>query len=103
MVCCDLRRSPLPDGFEDDIGTDTDELIRRQGGRAEFQATDVMVSSEMHAVAGLAVKAFGRLDVWVNNAGIFVGNASVVDEEKEAWDWTMSVNVKGTWLGCKAR
>lgn len=102
VVCSDLRKSPLPGGFEEEIGIDTDDLIRREGGQAQYEAADVTRAQDMHAVAARAVEAFGRLDVWVNNAGIFVINASVVDETEEAWDRTMAINVKGTWLGCKA-
>jgi NAD(P)-dependent dehydrogenase (short-subunit alcohol dehydrogenase family) len=102
VVCSDIRKSPLPDGFEDDIEVDTDELIRRHGGRADFIEANVMSAADMRAVVERAVSGFGRLDLFVNNAGIFVANASVVDEPEDAWDRTFDINVKGTWWGCKA-
>lgn len=102
VVCSDLRREPLPGGFEPDIDRTTDEVIVGAGGAATFVRADVTDAAEMDAVAQAATREFGRLDVWVNNAGIFVRNASVVDETEEDFDRTLAVNLKGTWLGCKA-
>jgi NAD(P)-dependent dehydrogenase (short-subunit alcohol dehydrogenase family) len=102
VVCSDLRREPLPAGFEEDIDQTTDEVIVAGGGQASFVRADVTVAAELDAVAREATSQFGRLDIWVNNAGIFVRNASVVDETEEEFDRTLAVNLKGTWLGCKA-
>jgi hypothetical protein len=102
VVCADVRKSALPQGFEEDIGVDTDELIRDNGGRAEYVEADVTSASAMDNGAARAVDAFGRLDVWVNNAGIFLGLASLLDESEETFDRTLAVNLKGTWLGCRA-
>jgi NAD(P)-dependent dehydrogenase (short-subunit alcohol dehydrogenase family) len=49
-----------------------------------------------------AVSNFGRLDIMVNNAGVFTGLAGIVEESEEAFDLTMAVNTKGVWLGCKS-
>src|SRR6185503_7631080 len=48
-----------------------------------------------------AVSSFGRLDVMVNNAGIFTGLHTIVDETEDEYDRTMAVNAKSVWLGCK--
>jgi NAD(P)-dependent dehydrogenase (short-subunit alcohol dehydrogenase family) len=102
VVCADLRRSPLPHGFEEDIDVDTDDVIRRHGGSAEYVEADVTSAEAMERTAARAVEAFGRLDVWVNNAGTFMGLAALLDESEEAFDRTLAVNLKGTWLGCRA-
>src|SRR5438105_1441718 len=48
------------------------------------------------------VKAFGKLDVLYNNAGIFPAkDHSVVDTDEAIWDQVLSVNVKGVYLVCK--
>jgi NAD(P)-dependent dehydrogenase (short-subunit alcohol dehydrogenase family) len=102
VMCADLRKSPLPQGFEEDIGVDTDDAIRQSGGRAEYVEADVTSAAANDRAAARAVEAFGRLDVWVNNAGTFMGLASLLDESEATFDRTLSINLKGTWLGCRA-
>jgi short-subunit dehydrogenase len=46
------------------------ERIRQEGGEATYLAGDVADPQVLQAVARLAVDAFGRIDTWVNNAGI---------------------------------
>ncbi|WP_105034880.1 SDR family NAD(P)-dependent oxidoreductase [Cryobacterium aureum] len=55
----------------------------------------------MSEVVKTAVSQYGRLDVMVNNAGIFTGLATIVDESEENSDKTIAVNLKGVWIGSK--
>jgi NAD(P)-dependent dehydrogenase (short-subunit alcohol dehydrogenase family) len=48
-----------------------------------------------------AASHFGRLDIMVNNAGIFPGLHTMLDESEEVFDSAMAVNAKGVWLCCK--
>lgn len=43
------------------------------------------VAAQVNAAADLAVGAFGRLDIFVNNAEIFRGSRHIVDEAIEAY------------------
>ncbi len=43
--------------------------IRARGGKAIAVATDVTDNSAVEALAAAAVREFGHLDIWVNNAG----------------------------------
>lgn len=101
VVCSDIRKSALKEGYEEDIQTDTDDVIRQEGGRAEYVDCDTTKASDVQAVVDRAVSAFGRLDIMVNNAGVFTGLHTIVDETEEQYDFTMAVNAKGVWLGCK--
>jgi NAD(P)-dependent dehydrogenase (short-subunit alcohol dehydrogenase family) len=102
VICVDLRKSPLPEGYEEDIAIDTDDVIRVHGGRASYFEADVTSADGLDAAARCAVDTFGRLDVWINNAGVFLGMASLLDESEAAFDRTLAINLKGTWLGCRA-
>ena len=101
VVCSDVKKSAREGGYEGDIQTDTDDVIRNEGGRAEYLDCDVTKASDVQAVIDRAVSAFGRLDIMVNNAGVFTDLHTIVDETEEQYDFTMAVNAKGVWLGCK--
>jgi NAD(P)-dependent dehydrogenase (short-subunit alcohol dehydrogenase family) len=78
--------------------------IRNRGGRAIFQSTDISSEAAVQDAVRAAVKAFGRLDVIVNNAAATdtlrgSGERPVVDEPTETFDRMMKVNVYGPfWL-----
>ncbi len=44
--------------------------IEKLGGKAAYQVTDVTDDNQVEALAKLAIDKFGRIDVWLNNAGI---------------------------------
>src|SRR5215207_7355696 len=46
------------------------ETIRRTGGRAVYAVADVAESTQVDAVADTAIREFGRIDTWVNNAAV---------------------------------
>ncbi len=46
------------------------EDIRRQGGRAIHVVADVAVPAQVDGIADVAVREFGRIDTWVNNAAV---------------------------------
>ncbi len=101
VVCSDIRKSALKEGYEEDIEKDTDDVIRDEGGRAEYVDCDTTKASDVQALVDRAVSAFGRLDIMVSNAGVFTDLHTIVDETEEQYDFTMAVNAKGVWLGCK--
>jgi len=101
VVCSDIRKSALAGGYEPDINVETEAVINNAGGRAVFIAADASKSADMQQLVAETVKAFGRLDIMVNNAGVFTEMHTIVDETEEQYDYTMNVNAKGVWLGCK--
>ena len=49
---------------------DATEAIRRDGGRAVYAAADVADAGQVDRVADTALREFGRIDTWVNNAAV---------------------------------
>jgi NAD(P)-dependent dehydrogenase (short-subunit alcohol dehydrogenase family) len=56
---------------EGDLRRAVDE-IRAEGGRAVYQVTDVADAAQVAQLADTALREFGRIDSWVNNAGVAV-------------------------------
>jgi short-subunit dehydrogenase len=49
---------------------DVARTIRHNGGQALVVPTDVSQASQMEALAEAAIRRFGRIDLWFNNAGV---------------------------------
>lgn len=78
--------------------------IEALGRQAISIAADVSDASQVEGMIRQALKQFGRIDILVNNAGSRPGRdrVPVIDLDEEAWDTVQRVNVKGTFLCCKA-
>lgn len=61
---------------------------------------DVSSSESVAALAALTDKTFGRLDIWVNNAGTFPP-AELIETTDEQWELVQNVNLRGTFFGCR--
>jgi 3-oxoacyl-[acyl-carrier protein] reductase len=68
---------------------------------AVFQRCDVAEPEDIHAVVAAAIERFGRLDIMVQNAGIFPLN-DLVDIPVEEWDRVLKVNLRGSFLATQA-
>jgi 3-oxoacyl-[acyl-carrier protein] reductase len=69
-----------------------------------FVEVDVRDPASTEAMAEAVVERFGRIDVLINNAGYFTQIVKKPFEELtvEEWDLAFAVNVRGTWLCCRA-
>jgi NAD(P)-dependent dehydrogenase (short-subunit alcohol dehydrogenase family) len=82
-------------------GEETVRLVREAGGEALFVRADVSKGADVEAMIGRTIEAFGGLDCAHNNAGIVETRAASADMSEEAFDRTIAVNLKGTWLCMK--
>ena len=73
-----------------------DEIVS-SGGKAAAFAMDVTDKKQIDAVFDAVIKKFKKLDVLVNNAGIFRPKPALELTEKD-WQLTMDINLKGYFL-----
>ena len=77
------------------------ERIVKEGGKAIFIRADVRKAEECRHAVKETLRAFDRLDILFNNAGVFYPHTTL-DCTEEEWDLQMDVNLKGTFLMAKA-
>ena len=75
--------------------------IERYGGRAEVVPTDVADNAQVERLADVAVERFGRIDTWVNDAGVSV-YGTVDNLELDEIERVLQVNLFGPIYGMKA-
>jgi NAD(P)-dependent dehydrogenase (short-subunit alcohol dehydrogenase family) len=76
------------------------EEITRTGMDAEVFVTDVSREPDVQALVEAILHKWGRLDVLVNNAGIYL-QADAVATQEAAWNKLMAVNLTGSFLCIK--
>ena len=81
-------------------GRKTEAQINENGGKCLFVRLDVTSEDDWRRAVGAAVARFGKLDVLVNNAGIFP-LGQVEGTSQEMWDRVLAINAKGVFLGTK--
>src|SRR6266852_37754 len=85
----------------DERGRQTAKEIEAAGGQALYVSLDVTQEASWAAAMEATVKKFGKLDVLVNNAGIFNGKG-VEEASLDEWHKLVAVNLTGVVLGTRA-
>src|SRR5690242_20162015 len=62
---------------------------------------DVTVGADFERAGAAAQDRFGPVDILVNNAGMWIYKRTV-DHTDDDFDRTIAINLKGTFLGCRA-
>lgn len=75
--------------------------LKASGASADLHVCDVCDYKQIEAVVSQVVAAHGRIDILVNNAGV-AGGGFVDEMSEDIWDLNCDVNLKGTFLMCKA-
>ncbi len=78
--------------------------IRAKAGKALALKVDVSNEQDTNRMAAEAVKTFGRIDILVNNAAIFINiqRHPFYEISADEWDKVSAVNIKGPFLCAKA-
>lgn len=83
---------------------ETAKTIKSMGGEASAILTDISEEKDTQKMADEVIRLYGRVDILLNNAALYYGvgrrdwNAWTVKD----WDRLFEVNVRGTYLCCKA-
>ncbi len=97
VVCIDLQ----PNSRCSDETPDTVEAICQTGGEAVYIQADVSNSQAINHAVEECIQRFGKVDILVNCAGIFVRN-SITDISDEEWLAVINVNLSGYFYTCRA-
>ncbi len=81
-------------------GQEVAKSIKDSGSDAIFVKCDVSKRTDVEGMIKVTIDAYGRLDYAFNNAGV-VEFAPTCDLDEEAWDKTISIDLKGVWLCMK--
>ena len=78
--------------------------IEGLGQQAAAILADVSDADQVKALVNESLERFGHIDIFVSNAGSRPGpdRVPVVELEEEAWDTVHEINLKGTFLCCRA-
>ena len=82
---------------------ETADMIRAEGGQAWAFEADVTREADVKRFVAAVRERLGRLDILHNNVGasLALGDASATELTEEAYDRSLAVNLKATWLTCK--
>jgi glucose 1-dehydrogenase len=70
--------------------------------RAFGYVCDVVSTSDMEHLVAVAVNRFGRIDCFINNAGISDPFRNITESDPDIWGRVIDTNLKGTYNGCRA-
>ncbi len=80
---------------------ETVSTIKSAGSEAIAVQTDVSSNEQVIQLVAKAVEVFGRVDVLVNNAGVYIPHDALGASEEE-WNTVMGIDLKGVWICSKA-
>jgi SDR family mycofactocin-dependent oxidoreductase len=102
-ICADFESVGYPMSSEADLA-ETVKLVEAQDRRIVARVADVRDLPALRQVVEDGVAQLGRLDFVVANAGISPGHfrATTPEEDKQAWDDVIGVNLTGVWNATQA-
>jgi NAD(P)-dependent dehydrogenase (short-subunit alcohol dehydrogenase family) len=75
------------------------ERLQDNGGQAAGQACDVSDIQQVEALAEFAIHTFGRIDIWVNNAGLSAPYGPTAHVPSVDFMNVINTNITGTYNG----
>jgi len=89
--------------IDEAAGKETVKRVKERGGKAVYCHCDVAVEKQVEKAVVDGVKAFGKLNILYNNAGVLWRDKDfeVTRTTEESWDRVMNINLKGAVWVCK--
>jgi 3-oxoacyl-[acyl-carrier protein] reductase len=94
VVACD---NVIDDGH---LG-ETVESIQRAGARALAVPCDISLQRDVANLRSKALNAFGKIDILVNGAGVWIPGQTLLECSDENWNAVIDTNLKGTFICCR--
>lgn len=82
-------------------GQNTVNMAKEKGAEAIFVKADVSNEEDVKNYVAKTIEAFGKIDVFFNNAGLMIPFRLVHEYSTEEYDRLMNVNLKGAFFGVK--
>jgi 3-oxoacyl-[acyl-carrier protein] reductase len=101
LACAREGASVVVNGRDEIAGRAVLAELAAIGARATWHAADLGRVAEARGLVHAALEAFGRIDVLVNNAGVFERRPALEMEERD-WDQVLDVNLKGAFFCAQA-
>jgi NAD(P)-dependent dehydrogenase (short-subunit alcohol dehydrogenase family) len=79
----------------------TESEITKLGSRCLALQIDVSLRNDVEKMVRLVMDAFGKIDILVNCAGVWIPGQTLIECSDENWDRVIDTNLKGTYLCCQ--
>jgi NAD(P)-dependent dehydrogenase (short-subunit alcohol dehydrogenase family) len=95
VAICDIA-------IDDGLLEKAKQELQMLGAKSLALQIDVSRSSDVGKLTQLAMDAFGKIDILVNCAGVWLPGQTLVECSDENWNLVIDTNLKGTFLCCRA-
>jgi 3-oxoacyl-[acyl-carrier protein] reductase len=95
VAVCDIA-------VDDGLMEDTKKALIEAGSRAVALRVDVSHREDVEAMARRVENDYGKIDILVNCAGVWIPGETLVECSDQHWDQVINTNLKGTYLCCQA-
>lgn len=87
--------------IQDEAGNKLADELNKNGDNARYVHADVSNADHCKKMVEETVKAFGRLDIACNNAGVGDGETPTGEKDLDAWKKVIDINLNGVFYGMR--
>jgi NAD(P)-dependent dehydrogenase (short-subunit alcohol dehydrogenase family) len=75
--------------------------VQKEGSAIQFLRHDISSEADWKKVIDKAIKSYGKIDILINNAGVFPPGATIDNTSLPQWHKLLSINLDGAFIGTK--